>query len=496
MKKRKYAVAAGHQATAEAAIDILRDGGNAVDAAIAAYWAACTAEPCMASAGAGGFAMVHPAGKAAVLVDFFCQTPGQVPNPHVPFEPIEVDFGESQELFYIRTGSIAVPGAVAGMFHLLNRYGSRPMSVLAQPGTHLARQGLPLNGFQAYDLFLLKDFVGDSEIGRRRFYQEGRIKQAGEVVALPDWADYLEDLSRQDARCFYQGEAGQRMVRDHQGHLALSDLNHYQVIERNPLQVDFQGHRIWTNPHPSIGGLLLGILLAEMNGWPNTDLGDPVAFQVRWEALCARLRQDGFRKQTLQDLAARLFPDGDMPPQAWSGTSHLSIVDHWGNAIALTFSIGEGSGYFIPGTDIHLNNMLGEPALLPDGPFTWQPDVRLSSMMSPTILASADLSSWTALGSGGAGRIPFMLAQVIHRLVSEGMHVLDAVRAPRSHRDDLHFHLEPGFPEQIYTQGYSLPVQRWKEPSLFYGGVHAVRWQGSEMEACGDFRREGVGILA
>ncbi|MEZ5029913.1 MAG: hypothetical protein R2787_00800 [Saprospiraceae bacterium] len=70
------------------------------------------------------------------------------------------------------------------------------------------------------------------------------------------------------------------------------------------------------------------------------------------------------------------------------------------------------------------------------------------------------------------------------------------MRAPRSHRDDLHFHLEPGFPEQIYTQGYSLPVQRWKEPSLFYGGVHAVRWQGSEMEACGDFRREGVGILA
>lgn len=495
MGKRNYAVAAGHQATADTAMTILKDGGNAVDAAIAAYWAACTAEPFMASAGAGGFAMVLPAGKAPVLIDFFCQTPGQTPNPKVPFKAIKVDFGESQEVFYIRTGSIAVPGAVAGMFHLLDRYGTRPMNVLAQPGVQLAKDGIALNDFQAYDLFLLRDFVGDSTIGRHRFYQDGRIKQVGEVIALPDWAGYLEDLARQDARCFYEGEAGQRIVSDHPEHLSLSDLKNYRVIDRQPLQVHFQGHTIWTNPYPSIGGMLLGILLGEMHHWPEEVLRDQGGFLVRWEALCSRLHSVGFREESLLDMAISLFPPGEMPPQAWSGTSHLSIVDHWGNAVALTFSIGEGSGYFIPGTDIQLNNMLGEPSLLPDGPFTWQPDVRLSSMMAPTIMTSPDQDAGTALGSGGAGRIPFMLAQVIHRIVSENLHIPAAVRAPRSHRDDLHIHLEPGFSESIYTKAYSLPVQRWKQPSLFFGGVHAVRWRGAEMEACGDFRREGVGMM-
>ncbi len=495
MKKCTFAIAAGHQDTAEAAAAILEDGGNAIDAAVAAYWAACSAEPCMASAGAGGFALVHPAGQKPVLVDFFCQTPKGPPNPAVPFHPLVVDFGDSTETFYIRSGSIAVPGAVAGMFHLQKNYGTRPMSVLAEPGIQLGKQGVALNDFQAYDLFLLAEFMGDSEQGRELFYRDGQVKRAGDVIALPRWADYLEFLARNDARSFYCDEPARHLVRDHAGHLQARDLSEYQVIERKPLHVHFQDHDIWTNPSPSIGGMLLGLMLAEMNTWPKKDLADPVRFQSRWDRMCHGLRQKGFRPGTLATLLEQLYPPDAIPPQAWQGTSHLSVVDHAGNAIALTFSIGEGSGYFIPGTDIHINNMLGEPALLPDGPFSWTPDVRLGSMMAPTVMASADRTSWTAMGSGGAGRIPFMLAQVVNRMVSEGLHVPDAVQSPRSHRDDDTLHIEPGFPEAVYTQHYTAPVNAWQRASLFFGGVHAVNWHGDQLEACGDERREGVGMV-
>ncbi|MCF8238269.1 MAG: gamma-glutamyltransferase [Saprospiraceae bacterium] len=495
MKKCTFAIAAGHQETANAASIVLEDGGNAFDAAVAAYWAACTAEPCMASAGAGGFALVHPVGQKPVLVDFFCQTPMGSPNPAVPFHPLVVDFGDSTETFYIRSGSIAIPGAVAGMFHLQEKYGTRPMSVLAEPGVHLGKRGVPLNKFQAYDLFLLKEFMGDTEKGRSLFYKEGRVKRTGEVIALPQWADYLDDLSRKDARSFYCDEPAKHLIRDHEGHLQVNDLSTYQVIERQPLHVHFLDHDIWTNPAPSMGGMLLGLMLTDMNRWPLEDLADPIRFQPRWDQMCSNLRKNGIRPETLAALLSQWQTSDELPPQAWQGTSHISVVDHAGNAIALTFSIGEGSGYFIPGTDIHMNNMLGEPALLPDGPFTWTQNVRLGSMMAPTVMASKDRESWTAMGSGGAGRIPFMLAQVINRMVAGGLHVPDAVQAPRSHRDDQSLHMEPGFPDRVYHQVYTAPVNPWQKASLFFGGVHAVNWHGDQQEACGDERREGVGIV-
>jgi gamma-glutamyltranspeptidase/glutathione hydrolase len=490
---KQFAVATGNGATTQAAVEVLKDGGNAIDAAVAAYWTACTAEPCMASAGAGGFALVHMARQRPVLVDFFCQTPRSVPDPAVDFRVKTVDFGDSTEDFYIGSGAIAVPGAVAGMFTLQQRFGSRPMSVLAQPGVAAARDGVVIDAFQAHDMYLLRDFLGDSEYGRRLLYRDGAIRGEGDVVQLPGWAAYLEYLSREDQRAFYEDEPARSLLRDHAGHLVHEDLSRYEVVLRPPLTLAFHGYHIFTNPFPSIGGMLLGVLLREMASWSADVWREPIAFLKQWDELCHRLHRSGYHLSTLSLLLNGLIPPGGVPAQKRGSTSHISVVDGVGNAISMTFSIGEGSGYFIPDTDIHMNNMLGEPSLLPDGLFSWTPDTRLSSMMAPTLVSSGDEQEWLVMGTGGAGRIPFVLGQAIAYYVAMGMPFVEAMTRPRVHRDRHALHLEAGWPEAVHEALYTAPINRWRQRSLFFGGIHAVRKQAGTLEAIGDDRRMGVG---
>lgn len=483
-----YAIAAGNKYTADAAEAILKDGGNAIDAAIAAYWTACTAEPCMASAGAGGFAMVQMQGEKPVLHDFFCQTPRSNPNPEVDFRPLVVDFGDNTETFYIGSGSMAVPGAVAGMFALQKRYGSRSMPVLAIPGLEAAKHGVIIDPFQAHDMGLLKNFLGDSAYGRRLFFRDGKLLGEGEQLILPGWADYLDYLSRNGSGAFYQDEPVRHLLEDHEGHFSKEDFNHYPVIDREPLDITFMGSHIFTNPYPSSGGLILGHLLKGMSSWPNDVWKDRVLFARLWTELSTEIQVKGLPMLSLTDQK-----DGSIrsvPDQKQGSTSHMSILDKWGNAISMTFSIGEGSGYFIPGTDIHMNNMLGEPSLLPEGPFTWQTNSRLSSMMSPTIAVTKE-NGGIAIGSGGAGRIPFILAQVLAYYIGVGLPLSDAVEHPRIHLDSGILQVEPGWPDDLNLDASQL--NRWKNRSLYFGGVHSVAHQHGNPLAVGDIRRYGVG---
>lgn len=490
--KKSFAIAAGHPKTTEAAACVLRDGGNAVDAAIAAYWTACVAEPCMGGAGAGGFALVSSEGATPVLFDFFGQTPLNLPNAGVDFRPVEVDFSDTRETYYIGSGSIAVPGAVAGMFAMWRRYGSRPMKVLAEPGIEAAREGVALDAFQAHDLYLLRDFVGDTPHGRRLFYREGLVKGEGEVIVLPAWADYLEYLARHDERAFYEDEPSRHLVNDHSGHLTPQDLSGYQVLEGPPHAVSFRGHRVFLNPPPSPGGMYLAVLLREMEEWPDERLAHDETFAKSWEELCARLHCAAGDPRSLHLVWEGLLPNGSGPPHKRGSTSHISILDGRGNAVSMTFSIGEGSGYFIPGTDIQMNNFLGEPALLPGGPFSWQPATRLGSMMAPILAGPVGERINLAMGTGGAARIPFVLAQVIRQLWGCQRALPDAIAAPRLHRDRDTLHLEPGWPDAVLAGPYTVPHNCWQGPSMFFGGVNAVHCRTDGLQAVGDFRRSGA----
>ena len=178
----------------------------------------------------------------------------------------------------------------------------------------------------------------------------------------------------------------------------------------------------------------------------------------------------------------------------WGSTTHFNIVDKAGNAINITMSNGEGCGYMVPGTNVMLNNMLGEASLLPNGLHSWTPNSRLSSMMSPTIVLDVLGQFQTAIGTGGGSRIPSMIAQVLHYLIDFDMPTKTAVDAPRLHNEHQELNLEPGFMGK-HLPNNQLDIINWETPAMFFGGVHTIHRFNQELQACGDKRREGFSCV-
>jgi gamma-glutamyltranspeptidase/glutathione hydrolase len=465
------AVACGHPLTAAAATEILVDGGNAFDAVIAAQFAACVAEPVLASLGGGGFLLAQPAQGDPLLLDFFAQTPRQHNGTPGALYPIDADFGTATQTFHIGPGSIAAPGTVAGMFTAHQRLASLPMSRLVETAVQAARTGVPVNDFQGY----IFDVVRPIYEGRAPF----DAARTGALLVQPELADTLEQLAREGPGLFYRGPLAHSLVqlcREQGGHLDHGDLEGYQAIERSPLRFKHFGWQVLTNAPPSAGGVLIRHSLAQ--------LGDsPVRPPAVAEALLA----------TAQARGVLLDPS----PQFSRGTTHISVIDQVGNLASMTLSNGEGSGCLIPGSGIMLNNMLGEEDINPQGIGRWQPNLRLGSMMSPTLLTRE--ARRYALGSGGSNRIRSALVQTIAHLTNNGQSAGQAVAAPRLHIEGALLSAEPGFTEQDLVTLGRLPVsiQQWPEPNLFFGGVHvAGQHARGEFDAVGDPRRGGVGRLA
>ena len=462
------AVACGHPATADAAIQILEAGGNAFDAAIGAQFAACVAEPVLASLAGGGFLLARPSAGQARLLDFFTQTPrAHLGSPDACYA-IEADFGTATQTFHIGAGTIAAPGSVAGMFEAHRAFARLPMTELVLPAVRLAREGLEVNDFQG-GIF---DIV-------RPIYEsvpEYAGVRTGTHFRQPALADSLESLAREGPALFYQGEIGARLVRlcrERGGHLDRKDLTAYEVVGRSPLAFDYRDTRILTNPPPSAGGVLIRHTLAALDGVD----ADPVAIA---EALAATL------------AARSALLDGS--DQVSRGTTHISVVDGDGNAAAMTLSNGEGSGCVIPGTGIMTNNMLGEEDINPEGIGRWRPNRRLGSMMAPTLAVGRGWQA--ALGSGGSNRIRSAIAQVLVALLGDRCTPEEAVVRPRLHVETDLLSLEPGLDPDWFRRRSSLPeaIQRWDAPSLFFGGTHLVRhFDDGRLEAAGDPRRGGVG---
>ena len=483
----KQAIAAGHEETLATAKLILQEGGNAFDAAIAAYLSMFITEPCMASAGAGGFAMCYTPKKGVEMLDFFTQTPLSKPKlDKRDFYPIKVNFGNEVETFHVGLASAATPGAIAGIYELHRRYGSMPMSTLIQPAMKLAKEGLLLNTFQALDLTLLEAIFRVDPSVKSVFFNGDELKKEGELLHFPHFADFLEFLNSEGANGFYKGEISKVVANDsleRGGYLRRSDFENYKAIWRKPLIINGK-YKVCLPNAPSLGGAIMALLLhfkKEFEG----DFTNAMAHVKTHCSMPAQL-EEGIRLN---------YPDFDFSlkndSKATKGTSHFNIIDKYGNAIALTSTIGEGSGYFIPGTDMQMNNMLGEDFLLPNGFHSWQSNVRLNSMMTPTIvLDTADQFKYAG-GSGGAGRIPYMIAQVIDNLFEQNMSLQSATERGRIHYQDGVLHFEKGAKFREISNGIEL--NEWNEQSLFFGGVHSIYHnKEGRLQAQGDARRYGV----
>ena len=210
MKTAWGVIAAGHPATAQAAEEILREGGNAFDAIVAAHFAACVAEPVLCSLAGGGFLLGHRAGDKPIVYDFFVQTPRhRHPLSELDFFPILADFGTTQQEFHIGVGSIATPGCVKGLFRIHQDLCTMPMQRLVEPAIALAKEGIQLDDFQAYIFGIVQPiYLATPEAGAIFANPDNpsEIISAGQRLYFADQADLMDVLAREGADLFYRGE--------------------------------------------------------------------------------------------------------------------------------------------------------------------------------------------------------------------------------------------------------------------------------------------------
>ena len=455
------ALAAGHPLTAEAGAGVLRAGGNAVDACIAAAAVSWICESPLTGPGGGGFLLVHRVAEARTqLLDFFVTVPTRAASPSELLELV-VDFGDSQQIFYTGPMSVAVPGTVLGLWEANTRWGTMPWADLLAPAVRLAREGVVLNEPQAYLHEILDPLLRYSPEGDA-LYGPGRALSVGERLAMPELADTLERLAAEGPDYLYRGELGERLA----AHvpISLDDLARYEVIEREPLAVSFRGDELRTNPPPSAGGRLLAVGLEALGAAEAT----PVAIVRAMEA------QDAMRRA-----------------EEVGGTTHISAVDGNGDAASLSCSLGSSGGVVVPGTGLQLNNMLGEPQLVVGEE---RPGERLTSLMTPSVLLREGRPR-LVVGSAGSTRLHGAILQVVANVAARGLRVGQAVEAPRIHFENGVAHCEdPAAADEIEAAGY--PVVRWRQQNLFFGGVSAVeiRDDGS-LAGAGDPRRGGAAVV-
>ncbi|MFE1747550.1 gamma-glutamyltransferase [Coleofasciculus sp. H7-2] len=512
-KKTHGVIAAGHQKTAEAGIEMLRLGGNAFDAAAAAILASCVTETALTSAAGGGFLLAHTQDNQNILFDFFSQTPRQKKSQeHLNFYPVGINFGDAVQEFHIGLGSMAVPGNLSGVFHVHQKLGRLPFKVVAEPAIRYAKTGVELNDFTYYCLTILSPIMLASKEMQQVFAPDGKLVQPGGTVLMSNFADTLTYLVESGIREFYEGEIAQRLVKDCQdygGYLTLEDLKNYRVIERKPLVINYRGNTFLTNPPPSSGGILIAFALELLSKVNLADMEFGSSRHLEILAHVMRLtneaRKDRYNAYThTEDIADTFLSSEHLAiyedqltevVNKWGSTTHISVVDSEGNAASVTTSNGEGSSYVIPGTGIMVNNMLGEADLNPHGFHNWEENTRISSMMTPTIVLKNNQPE-IVLGSGGSNRIRTAILQVISNIIDFQMDVDTAVNNPRVHWENDIFNLEPGFSEEELKK-LMLPGSNelvfWKQKNMFFGGVHSVMENSQGLiTGAGDRRRSGV----
>jgi len=456
----KGALAAGHPLTAEAGADVLRTGGNAVDACIAAAAVSWICESALTGLGGGGFLLFHEAGESRThLLDFFVAVPER-PAPQSELLDVWVSFdGDTEQLFRTGAAAVAVPGTSRGLWEAHRRFGRLPWPELLAPAVRLAREGVVLTDVQAFLHEILDPLLRSTPEGDA-MYGPGRALGIGERFAVPEFAGTLERLADEGGDVLYRGELAERIV----AHvpLTLEDLARYEVIEREPLAVPYRGGELRTNPPPASGGRLLAVGLEALGDAEPTPLAVAGAMEAQ--------------------AAARAAAAG--------GTTHISAVDGDGNAASLSCSLGSGSGVVVPGTGLHLNNMLGEIHLAGEE----RPGARFASLMAPSLLLQEDRPR-LVVGSAGSTRLHGAILQVVANVAARGHGVEEAVEAPRIHVEEGIVHCEdPAAADELEAAGYA--VVRWRERNLFFGGVSAVevREDGS-LAGAGDPRRGGAALV-
>jgi gamma-glutamyltranspeptidase / glutathione hydrolase len=443
-------VAAGHPATAEAGIEILRDGGSAADAAVAASLASCVAETVMTGLLGGGHAIYYDAATGtAQNVDGFCAVPS---GSGADLVHLEVSFGAELVHYAIGPASCAVPGVPALLGELHARHGRLPWPRVCEPAVRLARTGVAMPPAHVACLVMLEPVMTLRE-GAHMYAPGGRLLEPGDELHQPGLVTALESFAAEGAGGAYTGTIGEALLAlsdERDGLLTADDLRSYRAHRSDPVEIPWRGRRVLTR-----GGL-------------------------------SGMRDVLHRFDTPGLLA--LIEALDVPHAPETHTTNLVAVDARGNACVITTSLGLGSGDWLPGLDLHLNSMLGETDLLRGA---LAPGARMHSMMAPTLVLD-DGGPALAIGAAGGTRLRTALLTVLAGIVDDGLTPQAAVERPRVHPAGDVVNAEPGVDEAVLAafESRGRLVRRWLELHHYFGGVSAIGRRG----AAADPRRSGEAI--
>jgi len=457
-----YKVAGGHKDTVESASNILKEGGNAFDAAIAGVFASMSCEYLYTGAASGGAMLVKKNGFSADIIDFFVETPPINPSKVKDFKAINADFGDTKQEFNIGAGSVGIPGTLPGLIHIHKEYGSLPFSVLVEQAIDLSKKGCLISKNQEYLSEVLSPIISSSEVLESLFIKDGSLLKEGDLFINTEFASFLDQFLYEDATTFYRHEVCPLFYNSFKegGIIQLKNLQEYTPKKRAPLELKYRGHQIFMNPEPSTGGTLINAGLKQLNGL------------------------DVVSKQDIEGALHKIkkFKDQDMV----GSTTHLSVIDKENNVASVTTTNGVGAGFTVPGTGIMPNNMLGEKHLNINGFHNWKSQQRIPSNICPTLIVDKN-NNLTTLGSAGSSRIISATMSVISNLLNNEMSLKRSISKSRIHLEGDTLHCEPsdGHPE-YKTEN----VVIWEAKNMYFGGVNAC----SSFDSVGDERRSGVSV--
>ena len=463
------AVASGNAATTAAAVHVLQRGGNAVDAAVAAGFASTVSEPGLTSMAGGGFILVRQPDGTSRLLDFFSAVPGV--DADGPFEQparITVVYPAAQQDFLVGPASAAVPGNLTGFLEAHARLGRLPLADVVAPAVDLAETGALIDRSQAYILELIEAIVRHSPSTEAVYAPTGPLLADGDLLTDRELAAFLRRIADGEVDSLTsRGFAEPLLAMATEGcAITASDLREYRAIWRTPLRTDNGAWELLTNPAPAFGGQIVAR-----------------AFREAAHASPAELTR----------TLARITEEVKDAPGVTVGTTHVSVVDSDGLIVSMTTTNGAGGGVIVPGTGVHLNNMMGEDDLLPLGRDATVPGERLRSMIAPSILHAPD-GTVTALGSGGSARIRTAITTVACRLRHLSDDLATAISAPRAHlADDGTVQAEGGMADSdLADLREHFEVNAWQTTDFYFGGVNAVqRRADGTVLASADSRRNG-----
>lgn len=497
MPSPRLAAAAGSKLGAQAAANVARSGGNAVDACLASAIMAWVAEPFFGSIGGSGFVAIRtPQGDVEVhdgnnIMPFSAPAKAGQGMTRVFFP----DYGDGTYTG-IGGGSVSVPGILAAVRAAWERHGRIEWPALFVDAIAAARGGLPLSRTSAYYLSVTWEQVWSQYQGSRALFgPDGRPMREGEFLIQSELAAALELIATEGSDTFYSGSLAQDIVEAVEGDggfMAVDDLKRYEAVVRDPISTEAWGWSVSSNPPPAVGGAVLVHMLALLH---SADLHDP---RERLSAIVEAQRAAmGYRRERYQDPTgiAAAFDEaiaGAGSSTRSQSTTHSSAADGDGYACSLTESNGYGSGLIVHG--MLLNNTLGEEELNPLGAHTLRPGSRCHSNMTPTIASGEGRT--VALGSPGADRIVGAIVQTLIRLALDRASLEEAVAAPRAHIDHrpdgetLCF--EPGLP----GEDLDFIPRPYDDIHMYFGAVQAASVaDDGTVDACHDPRRSGGHIL-